>query len=159
MKSYMLSTLARRFATSDLDTFKQAHPHEWLVWEPGAWRPAQHTTILVATPPPQPTGGEVLALALEPAEGKTGVTFGRGEECDLTLNDGTLSTVHLLFMRAPDRTWTVRDAKSKNGSHLGPTPLTPGVPFALTNGQQLFAAQVALTFYTAAGMLHRLRTS
>jgi hypothetical protein len=160
MKSYMLSTLAMKFATAELDAFKKAHPHDWLLWEPGAWRPTQASTIVLQTPPPQQpaTVGEALALALTPSNPASAqVTLGRGEECDLQINDGTLSGLHLLFMPTADGGWTVRDAQSKNGSRVGNVVLEAGVPVALQNGSPIYAAHVALTFYTPAGMLARLR--
>lgn len=156
----MLSTLAKKFASGDLDTFKRVHPHDWLLWEPGAWRPSKPATIVVPTPAPQPTGGEALALALDlDGPEQTAVTLGRGEECDLQINDGTLSTLHLLFMPGISGGWTVRDAQSKNGTRVGNVALTPGVPQALSNATQIFAAQVALTYYTPAGLLARLRAA
>ncbi len=60
-------------------------------------------------------------------------------------------------MRSPSGSWTVRDAQSKNGSRVGDWPLMPGVPVALRDGAPITAAQVALTFYTPAGLFARLR--
>ncbi len=94
---------------------------------------------------------------LEPRLDGAPLKLGRGAECDAIINDGTLSQVHLVFMRNTDASWTVRDANSRNGSKLDAVKLEPGKPETLTNGSRLVAAQVAFTFYNSAGMLTRLK--
>lgn len=158
MKSYLLSSLAFRFGSADADTFGRAFPHEWILWEPGAWKaPASTTHLLTGNQTPAPTkAGEALALALEPRADGAPLKLGRGAECDAIINDGTLSQVHLVFMKGPEG-WTVRDANSRNGSKLDALKLEPGKPSTLTNGARLVAAQVAFTFYNSAGMLAHLK--
>lgn len=159
MKSYLLSSLAFRFGSAEADTFSRAFPHDWLLWEPGAWKAPASTTHLLSgssTPAPSSRAGEALALALEPRADAAPLKLGRGAECDAIINDGTLSQVHLVFMKGPDG-WTVRDANSRNGSKLDAIKLEPGKPMALTNGSRLVAAQVAFTYYNSAGMLARLK--
>src|SRR5688500_922244 len=102
MKSYLISALAFRFNSADAEAFRKHHPHDWPLWDPGARRPPTKTALLA----PQgesspPRGGEALALALQPKKDSTQVTLGRGEECDITINDGTLSQLHLVFMHDP----------------------------------------------------------
>lgn len=135
MSSYLLSVLAQRHRAHDLDIFVTANPWDWLVWEAGA-----------------------QALALAARDGSTAqVTVGRGKSCDLVINDGTLSSLHLVYMRGP-RGWTVRDAGSRNGSVFGGAKLEPGVPRLLRSGDRVEAGSVTLTLYEAAGLLERLRT-
>ena len=159
MKSYLLSQLTFRFATKDLKTFVAAYDHDWLLWEPGAWKPPQAATVMIleaVTRPPATASGEALALALIP--GKQGsFTLGRGAECDASINDGTLSQLHLVFMRAPNGVWTVRDAGSKNGSWLDGRKLEAGRPQELREGNRVIAAQVAFTYYSPTGMLGRIK--
>ena len=161
MKSFLVSQLARSFP-GPFEAFAQAHPHAWVLWEPGAWRPpGRSTTTVVALP--QALGdaraGEALALALEGrAESPARVRLGRAPECELVLNDGTLSGVHLLFMRDAQGGWTVRDGGSRNGSWLDGERLDAVLPRALTSGARLQAAQVSMTFYDPAGMYARLRS-
>ena len=159
MKSYLLSSLAFRFGSAEGDTFARAFPHDWVLWEPGAWKaPASTTHLLSGTATPTPSkAGEALALALEPRADGAPLKLGRGAECDAIINDGTLSQVHLVFMRGTDGVWTVRDANSRNGSKLDAVKLEPGKPAALSNGARLVAAQVAFTFYNSTGMLARLK--
>jgi hypothetical protein len=165
MKSFLVSQLARSYSGT-LEAFVRAHAHPWVLWEPGAWRPpGRSTTTVVALPaqPSDPRAGEALALSLEGrAESPGQVRLGRAPECEIVINDGTLSGVHLLFMRdaGPGGSgaagWTVRDGGSRNGSWLDGVRLEAGQPHALVSGARLQAAQVRLTFYDPAGMFARL---
>ncbi len=159
MKSYLLSSLAFRFGSAEGDTFSRAFAHDWILWEPGAWKAPANTTHLLAsgaTPAPA-KAGEALALALEPRADGQPLKLGRGAECDALINDGTLSQVHLVFMRSPKGDWTVRDAGSRNGTRVDAVKLVAGQPVNLNNGSRLLAAQVSFTFYNSAGMLARLK--
>lgn len=160
MKSYMLSQLIFRFGGKELPEFNQAHPHDWLIWEAGRWKPPASSTVMLGDaapqPPPAKPGGEALALALLPGANGN-FTLGRGNECDAAINDGTLSQLHLVFLRDPRGNWTVRDAGSKNGSWLDGKKLESGKPQSLRDGTRIVAAQVALTYYSPAGMLTRLK--
>ena len=159
MKSYLLSSLSFRFGSAEGETFARAFQHDWLLWEPGAWKaPATTTHLLTPSMTPTPSkAGEALALALESRPDGAPLKLGRGAECDAIINDGTLSQVHLVFMRSPEGLWTVRDANSRNGSKLDAVKLAPGKPGTLANGSRLVAAQVSFTFYNSAGMLARLK--
>ncbi len=161
MKSYLISSLTFRFSNADLETFKKSHPHDWLLWEPGSWKPPGSTTLvgpgLSTTPAPAKPAGEALALALEPKKDGGQLTLGRGPECDAVINDGTLSLLHLVFMQGPNATWTVRDAGSRNGSSLDGVKLEPGTPQSLKTGCKINAAGVTFTFYGPSGMLQRLK--
>ena len=170
MKSYLLSQLVFRFGNRDLPAFTQAHPHDWLLWEPGRWKPPASATLMLGDAPPLPTAslashpqvastkasGEALALGLLPAVSGN-FTVGRGTECDAPINDGTLSQLHLVLMRGANGDWTVRDAGSKNGSWLDGRKLDAGQPQPLRDGTRIVAAQVAFTFYSPGGMLARIK--
>jgi hypothetical protein len=166
--SYLLSWLRKRFATTDMAAFEKLHPHDWLVWEPGAWHPperAGHTLVAGAQGPWPPAAGaaatgaagEALAIALARQGRRPYVTLGRGPENDLVIDDATLSRVHLVLMRAADGTWTVRDAGSSNGSRLAGQRLEPGKPLPLPPGTRLEAGEVRLTFHDPADLLRRLQ--
>lgn len=160
MTSLLLSVLARMHRDSGAEAFAAAHPHCWIVWEPGAWKPPPKTgeTMIAATgPTPPPAAGEALALGLQVRAGKAPqLTLGRDATCDLEINDATLSHVHLLFMEAAPRCWTVRDAGSRNGSWIDERPLAKGVPQPLSTGSRLRAGQVCLTYYDPPGLYSRL---
>ena len=47
MKSYLLSSLSFRFSSAEEETFSRAFSHDWLLWEPGAWKAPASTTHLL----------------------------------------------------------------------------------------------------------------
>lgn len=155
MKSLMLSTLRAQFASKGLDAFRAAHPHAWLLWEPGAWKPPQKRTMEFAaiTELTKPVGAEALALALE---GKPRLLLGRDPACDLVINDGTLSAKHLVLTQGPTG-WSVADAGSSNGTRLHGEVLKPNEPRRLTEGARIEAAHVILTYWTPEGLWQRLQ--
>ncbi|MEW6432859.1 MAG: FHA domain-containing protein [Myxococcota bacterium] len=156
MKSYLLSMLQRTFAGRDYDAFRARHANDWLVWEPGAWKPPGRATLVPGEGTPVPVTGEALALALHERSDRPQLTLGRGADCDAPINDGTLSQVHLVFMRTDRGTWTVRDANSKNGTRVGDVRLQPGHPVELRDGDLIQAAQVMLTFCSPRRLYERL---
>jgi FHA domain len=160
LKSFLLSALRQRYGDAPPEAFFAEYPHDWLLWEPGAWRAPrpQTPTLSVEAFPRAPDGdGEALALVLRTTRGPGQVTLGRGDGCDMVLNDATLSQLHLVFMPTPQGGWTVRDAGSTNGSWLGERRLAPGQPAHLHPGSHIQAADVHLTFHTGASLLARLR--
>lgn len=158
MKSYLISALVVRFEAQGREVFLRQHPHDWLVWEAGAWKPPTSKTVAVSRDSLHRAanqGAESLAIALEPRA--DGLVLGRAAaQADLVINDGRLSGHHLTFRRLPDTRWTVEDAHSKNGTRLDGDVLTPGAPVVLHDGVHIDAANVALTYYTVDGMLRRL---
>ena len=163
MKSYLLSALARTLRDADDALVRQRYPHPWLLWEPGRWRPPLDSTQIAvgrgagAALAPRGKVDEALAMALEPPkDGRPQLLLGRAPNCDLTVNDATLSRVHLLFA-ADAQGWSVEDAGSSNGSDLNGQPLQPGSPRRLTPGALLRAGDVYLTYLLSDGLLRRLR--
>ncbi len=159
MRSFLLSALKKKFATSSLEDFSEEHAHDWLVWEPGGWSPPAKTTLAGAslvTLPPAPAKSlsmEALALALEPKRDGSPIVVGRAS-CDFEVNDATVSLKHLAFVYDGYR-WTVADLKSRNGSKLEGMKLgdkhTP-----LFNGAEVVIGTVRLTYYLPNGMHERL---
>jgi len=161
MKSYLLSTLAHQYRDLPLALFEERVASAWLVWEPGAWsvpRERGQTTIIADSGEEAPrAGGEALAIELAgTSSGPLQRSFGRGDACDLVINDATLSSLHLVFMRGEGKRWTVRDAGSTNGSWLDGQALIQGRPATLASGALLKAGRVHLTFYDAEGLHGRL---
>lgn len=157
MAGLLLSALARMHRSSTPQEFLAAHPFCWLVWEPGTWKPPTQgsaTLPVLVAPSSAPGLGEALAFCLVPRDGQ--VTLGRSPDCAIEINDATLSSVHLLLMEAAPRSWTLRDAGSRNGSWLDGAPLPKGQPFVLRNLARIHAGQVCLTFYSAGALLDRL---
>jgi hypothetical protein len=160
MTSLLLSVLSRMHRASSAQEFGAAHPYCWIVWETGVWKPPAkggQTLATIGAPTPPPAAGEALALALNSRAGRPGqITLGRAASCDIEINDATLSQLHLLFMEAAPRVWTVRDAGSRNGSWVDRVPLAKGVPVPLASGARIQAAQVCLTYYDPSGLFDRL---
>jgi pSer/pThr/pTyr-binding forkhead associated (FHA) protein len=162
MKSYLISAFVRSHSHLDEESFRISEPTSWLVWEAGPWKPGGART-LTATPPnlasinPLPTGAEALAYTLSPKDSsKDQVTLGRNPICDIVINDGTVSMLHLVFMRGKDG-WTVQDSGSRNGSSLSGSTLESGKPKLLLSTARLMAGSVAFSFYEPKDMLWRLK--
>ena len=159
MKSYLLSTLLPELDLRDETAFARAHAHPWLLREPTAWHPTHpdgDQTLLMPPTVAAPLEGSALAIALEPVvrEG-TQITLGRSASCDLVIEEGTVSQVHLVFRQAPDG-WTVEDPGSTNGSWLDGVRLEKAVPHRLADGARIQAAQVLFTFASSSGVWRRL---
>ncbi len=162
MKSYLLSAFVRTHAHLDEEAFRLSEPSPWLVWEAGPWKPGGARTLTAVPPPtPAPTsappGAEALAFSLAPNNPtKNEVTLGRSPTCDIVINDGTVSQLHLAFVRTTQG-WTVQDAGSRNGSSLSGSPLENGKPKGLMSSARLMAGSVAFSFYEPRDMLWRLK--
>lgn len=164
VKSYLLSSFVRTHGYLDEEAFRRSEPQPWLVWEAGPWKPGGAKTIVgISSPTPVPTpipkGAEALAFALAVKDGtaEAQVTLGRGDTCDIVINDGTVSTLHLVFTRTAAGAWAVADAGSRNGSSVHGVPLEPGKPRALVTGTRLTAGTVEFSFYEPKDMLWRLK--
>lgn len=160
MKGFLVSQLVRQYSFTDLESFRAEHPHEWLVWEPGSWRPPSDDKSTIYIPLPVGAFGkgrsEPLAYELvPPVEGA--LTLGRGATCDISINDGTLSQQHLVLTRGENGRWSVKDAGSRNGTLLNRLRLQPGQEAELIPGAQLEAAGVNLAYYSPEGMLERIK--
>ena len=165
VRSYLLSTLKFRFGNSPIDNLLNEHHGCWLVWEPGNWHlnnpktlPLENTLAPDNAVVVSPTGSDkdALALTLRLRAGQRQLTLGRGDHCDVIINEQTLSQLHLVFMFAETH-WTVRDAASKNGSFLNEQPLAPGRPCILREGDVLAAGRALFTFLEPSGMYKRLQ--
>ncbi len=161
-----MSALKKKFVGSTLDTFTEAHGHDWLVWEPGGWIPPAKTTLAGGTLKVVPKlvvrsprlevrslSGEALALALEPKRDGTPIILGR-KNCDFEVNDATVSVKHLHFIYDGYR-WAVADLGSRNGTKLNGVKLNQNLE-PIFNGAQIAVGSVRLTYYLPMGMHERL---
>ncbi len=161
MKSYLISAFVRTHSHLDEESFRMSEPSSWLVWEAGPWKPGGARTLTSTTPPslsvaPVAAGAEALAYTLAPKDPtKDQVTLCRNPICDIVINDGTVSMLHLVFMRA-ENGWTVQDSGSRNGSSLSGAPLE-GKPKPLISTARIVAGSVAFSFYEPKDMLWRLK--
>jgi len=159
MKSFLLSTLLPELDLRDEVAFARAHPHPWLLREPTAWHathPDGNQTWLMPATVAAPLEGSALAIALEPVVREaTQITLGRSPSCDLQIEEGTVSQVHLIFRQVEDG-WTVEDAGSTNGTWLDGVRMEKAVPQRLVEGARLQTAQVLFTFASSSGVWRRL---
>lgn len=163
MRSWLISALALKTQAGGLEALRRMSPFDWLVWEPGQWRPARSNLETVmglptidapGSPTEEPKESESLVVALEPKRDKTDVTLGRAG-CDVTIDDRTLSSHHLSFS-FDDHHWWVHDVGSRNGSLIDGRKLGKD-PVRLTAGARIQPAQVVLTYYTLDAMFARLK--
>lgn len=159
MRAYLLRELARRVRLSPTEPLVQRLPPAWLVWEAGQWRPPGRAaaTVHAETPPAgDPPGGEALVLALDRRPERDEVTLGRDPECDVPVDDASISRQHLAF-RPTDGAWRVRDLGSRNGSTVDGRALLAGQELALVDAARMTAGGVRLTFLSSEALLARLR--
>lgn len=158
MDKVPLSELRKEARSSSAEAFAAAHPNDWLLWDASVWQPSkQRLEPTVRGSGQLPEGGErLLCLSLALAPGQDRLLLGRSPQCELSINDSTLSSRHLVFTR-DGAEWRVADLRSSNGTTLGGSTLAPEVPMLLKNEVALVAGDVNLTFYTSAGMLELLK--
>ncbi|MDX2009092.1 MAG: FHA domain-containing protein [Myxococcaceae bacterium] len=159
MKSFLVSAL-KPLVVNGRGALTSRHDGAWLVWEPGSWKaPRAQTLVLDAVKDYRSVskgtlkGAEALAIAL-PAQER--VTVGRAPDADVSINDGTLSSMHLVLLRGADGAWHADELGSTNGTTVDGAELKAGGPVPLQNGAAIKAGQVALTFHTAEGLWTRL---
>ena len=158
MKSFLLSTLLPELDLRDATAFARAYPHPWLLRESKARSPSGSSgaTMLMPAAAVVASDGLALAIALEPARaGATQVTLGRGHACDVELEDGTLSQLHCVFLKAKDG-WAVEDVGSTNGTWVDGSRLNTRQAVPVADGARIQAAQVLLTFHDSPGLWRRL---
>lgn len=165
-RSFLFSVLAKVAKETDAAAFRARYPNDWIVWEAGRWEPpragstVQYSAEAMQQMLDRAASGEALVLSLSPAQDPGGapaeLALGRGQGCELQINDGTLSGRHLGFRAEPGGGWSVRDLGSTNGSALEGAPLDGEKPRRLRSGAKLQAGQVKLTFYGPDAMYQRL---
>lgn len=154
IRAYMISLLGVRRIQLGAG-FASKFPHPWLVWEPGVWQPAMGagapTRISGALDiNARPSQGDALSYELVE---RRSLRIGRATDCEIVLNDATVSREHLILEPTADG-WA---AKVAAGAHaqLGDAPLG-SQPLALHSGQTLKLGDVTLTFLSPEGFAARL---
>ena len=138
------------------DKFGTQHPHDWLVWEPGAWRvPASGEKLADTRAAPAdsfagPPRGDCLCFELKCPPG-TQITLRRAPENDIVINDATVSREHVMLTRG-DKGWTLT---AQRPTQLAGKSLTDGTTTELNSGDRIVAGGVRLTFLSSAGFWDR----
>ena len=156
--AYMLSLLGRQRQLLG-ERFFERYASNWLVWEPGVWRPARSvstsnteaTQLPTPVPLARPLGDDALCFELKRVA-NSALTVGRGTDNAIVVNDLTVSRaqLHLTFT---DGVWRVcsTTAMTLNGVPVG----TQGA--VLGNAAALVIGDVRMTFYEPQGFLARLQ--
>lgn len=156
--AYMLSLLGRQWQLLGA-RFLERYLSDWLVWEPGPWRPGGFLTSSTevthqpsATQPARPVGGDALCFELRPLAGAS-LIVGRSGENDIVVNDLTVSREQFVLQFAHPQ-WLVLPRApplSVDGQPVGPE----GV--ALANAAVITAGGARLTFYRSDRFGERLQ--
>lgn len=160
--AYMLSLLVRQYLFL-VDAFRTRYPSSWLIWEPGAWRPARTaqegdhaTTQQAAKAPARPVGTDALCFELK-NDTKHDLTVGRISESDIFINDLTLSREQLR-LSVDNGQWFVRLADVAGAAtHFDGIPAVVGQPVPLKPGSTITSGDVRFSFYDTAGFIARLK--
>jgi len=156
--AYRLSLLSRQRQVLGARFFER-YPSDWLVWEPGPWRPARSmfTSNTEATHQPsapgpaRPEGEDAMCFELKQVTGVS-LSAGRATENDIVVNDLTISREQFVLQFDGHR-WLVH-GKGTPVSVDGVAVEAAGAP--VKNGSLITAGDVRLTFYGPDGLPVRL---
>lgn len=81
------------------------------------------------------------------------VTIGRSSNNDVRLLSPSVSKLHAMVRRAPAGPWVVRDAGSRNGTHIGSVRLKPEQESTLTPGCTVQFGALTCMFLDARGLI------
>jgi pSer/pThr/pTyr-binding forkhead associated (FHA) protein len=108
--------------------------------------PTMPNTRLRRPPPVEPL---VLELRRR-AQDNPAVTLGRAPDCDVVIDDPTVSRLHACFRQEPHTgMWQVVDAESHNGTFQAGVLIVPGRPMPLFERAALRFGGVEMTFLQA----------
>lgn len=164
VSTWLWSLLERDYRQAP-EAFAARYPGDWLIWEPGDWRPARNATerdklstvnlagAATELRPPRPPGTDTFCFQLQLGDDDE-VSVGRGTASDVLINDLTLSRTHLRLRR--DSFFV--DPTCRRVTRVGDDELPTGVWQPLRDGTSAFTGAVHLPWLGPAGMLRRLAT-
>ena len=165
VRAYLLSNLVAQRGTL-AGEFASRFPYPWLVWESGKWKPSPRSalhTVTRATPrlgtamPVASAGSAAGAgdpLCYELRE-RAPFKVGRAPDCDVRLNEETVSREHLWLEPSEDGAWRVRPCSATSITYLRGQALR-GDGFVLSARETLELGNVVLTFETPQTLLTRV---
>lgn len=155
-RAYMLSLLVVR-RLSHRDDFLQKFPHCWLLWEPGQWQPSTGSTptrvASAEASPGRPPGGDALCYELAT---ERVMRVGRLPECELQINDATVSREHLQLEPVASGRWSIRAISASSPTSVDDRPLGLQELRELTPRAAVKIGDVTVTFHTPATFVARL---
>lgn len=153
------SVLASQFLR-DRESVLKAVSWPVLVWEspPPRQDPhlrfARHTMSNILFQRPRSTEPLVLELRKRTPD-STEITVGRAPECDIVIEDATVSRLHAVFRQEPHTgMWQVVDAESHNGTFQAGVLIVPGRPTPLFGRASLRFGAVEMSFLQASAFEH-----
>ena len=160
VRGYSIEEL-RALARGRPEDFCTRFRHAWLVWEPGPWRRASPFARTIRpddedTPPPLPRP-QAQCVPLDVGEGPAFIRVGRSPQCEVMINDATVSRVHLGLARDTAGDWHCV-ALSASASYLE-VFMTIGEAQHLSDGDQVRVGEVVLTLHGMTSMAERVFAS
>lgn len=126
-----------------------------MVWESPPLRQDPHASLArytlsnVRFQRPSPTDPLVLEFRKRTPESME-ITLGRAPDCDIVIEDPTVSRLHAVFRKEPHTgMWQVVDAESHNGTFLAGVLIVPGRPTPLFERAALRFGAVEMSFLRA----------
>lgn len=155
-RAYMMSLLVVRRLTLGRE-FPNKFANAWFLWEPGQWQPSSGSTptrvASADSPPDRPPSGDALCYEL-PA-GKV-MKVGRSPDCDIQINDATVSREHLQLEPLADGRWCMRTLSSTSSTALDGQPVRLNELRELKPRMALKLGDVTVTFHDGASFVGRL---
>jgi hypothetical protein len=156
VRAYPFSEL-ERLVRAGTDRFRARFLNPWLVWEPGSWQigsPFEQTMMPGDEADASQRRSEPLGFALECGAGPQFLRIGRATDCDVVVNDATVSREHLALTRDQSSIWRI-EPLTDGYSHCREV-LSVGSPRVVVSGDRIRAGEVLLTFYSPVGLVERL---
>jgi hypothetical protein len=158
--AYLVSLLTRQVALLQRDGFLKKHPHPWLVWEAGNWDPprspaesdAGATRLPDPKRPERPGAGDALCFELVAKDKDHLFKVGRSSECEIVLNDMTISREQF-HLDSKAGKWVLVPITNAHTQLFG---RELEAPIELTRESPLKVGHLTLTFCPAAQFAERL---
>ena len=149
----MLSLLKQRFA-SESDLLQRQFPGFWLIWEPGRWHISGvfETTLDVSKEQPKLKVADSLCFYLR---SDTPLKLGRSPDCDMVINDATVSREHLV-LEPVGATWQLKVLSSQSTTFVDTRALNQNDSRLLQSGQLIQIGDARLTYVDTEGLGARL---
>lgn len=108
----------------------------------------------------QNADSEVIPLRKRPGANSFAlmITLGRALNNDIVVDHRTVSKFHLYFRRDAEGLWSVTDASSSNGTHVGGLKIKPDEPTGVQPGSSLYLGRsIRIVFYEPEALYQQLR--
>ena len=139
-------------ASLDQDAFVRQYPEPFLILDAAVLRAVERrladgkTIDRLVLSGPQSRQGELLVVMLVARDkNERVVTVGTSPQCDIAIDDASISKQHAFFDRSGD-TWRLWDNDSAAGTFVNDQPVVFNTPRPLVPGDYITLGTVDLTF-------------